>query len=195
MSPREKRRRADDAVVLDKNRDWVQRRILEPRRQGKSFAIAGRTFEWSEVDRLSITVSNVPSETLIAQLKARDRASSVAVIGGPGYDWRAAAAAQDVTDDLVEGPPGTMTETGPAPARVNPRRVMVVHGRDAEARRAMFDFLRALNLEPAEWSKLVTETEKAAPYIGEVLDRAFEHAAAVVCSLPRMTRRSSETSF
>jgi hypothetical protein len=102
------------------------------------------------------------------------------MLGGPSYKWRAASYAKDVTDDLIEGPPGTSAEAGAAPDRVDDRRVMVVYGRDGEARRAMFDYLRALGLEPAEWRKLVAETEKGAPYIGEILERAFERAAAVV---------------
>jgi hypothetical protein len=38
---------------------------------------------------------------LISQIREEDRASSVAVLGGPGYRWRAAARARDVTDDLI----------------------------------------------------------------------------------------------
>jgi Predicted nucleotide-binding protein containing TIR-like domain len=171
---------ANDAVVVDKDREWVERRVLHPRRQGEPIAIDGQTLTWDEIDRVRITVSVIPSAQAIAQLKASDRASSVAVLGGPDYKWRAAYYAQNVTDDLIEGPPGTSAETGRAPARVDPRRVMVVYGRDGEARRAMFDYLRALNLQPGEWGQLIAETEKASPYIGEVLERAFERAAAVV---------------
>jgi predicted nucleotide-binding protein len=170
----------NDAVVVDKDFAWVQRRILEPRRAGEPIAVSGRTFSWDDIERVRITTSNAPSETLIGELKARDRSSSMAIVGGASYRWRAAAYAEDVTDDLIEGPPGSSAESGPAPARVDPRRVMVVYGRDSDARRAMFDFLRALGLEPGEWRKLIAETEKAAPYIGEVLERAFERAAAVV---------------
>jgi hypothetical protein len=175
-----KRRRADDSVAVDNDRNWIERRILEPRRQGQAIALAGKTFEWDQVEQIRISVSDVPSSVLIEQLKAADRESSVAVLGGPGYQWRAAYVARDVTEELIEGPPGTSRESGAAPARVDPRRVMVVYGRDSGARRAMFDFLRALGLEPAEWPKLVAETEKAAPYIGEILEQAFERAAAVV---------------
>jgi hypothetical protein len=173
-------RRRDDTVAVDKDREWIERRILGPRQLGEPIAVAGRTFEWDEIERVRITVSDVPSATLIEQIKERDRQSSVAVLGGPGYEWRAAHSARDVTDDVIEGPAGTSKEAGPAPSRVDPRRVMVVYGRDAEARRAMFDFLRPLALEPAEWSILVAETGKGAPYVGEILERAFERAAAVV---------------
>lgn len=44
----------------------------------------------------------------------------------------------------------------------------------------MFGFLRALGLRPLEWDTAVGLTGKASPYIGEVLDAAFEHAQAVV---------------
>jgi predicted nucleotide-binding protein len=59
----------------------------------------------------------------------------------------------------------------------------VVHGRDTENRNGMFRFLRSIGLEPIEWSKAVKGTKKAAPYIGEVLEKAFEDAVAVVVLL------------
>jgi predicted nucleotide-binding protein len=71
-------------------------------------------------------------------------------------------------------------------ARLRPRRgkkVFVVHGRDQAKRNAMFRFLRAIGLEPIEWSKAVKATKKAAPYIGEILEKAFEDAVAVVVLL------------
>jgi predicted nucleotide-binding protein len=178
-----KGRARDDAVAVDKDRDWIERRILQPRREGRAIAVGGHTLAWDEIERIRITVADAPSAVRIEQIRASDRASSVAMIGGPSFKWRAAAYAEDVTDDLIEGPPGTSSEAGAAPGRVDPRRVMVVYGRDGEARRAMFDYLRAPVLEPGEWRKLVAETEKGAPYIGEILERAFESAAAVVVLL------------
>jgi hypothetical protein len=161
-----KARLRDDAVAVDKTRKWIEDRILEPRRHGSAIAVAGHTMEWDEIDRVRITVSEQPSDYLISQIKAEDRASSVAVLGGPGYRWRAAARGADATDDLIVGPPGASVESGPAPVRVDSRRVMVVYGRDGEARRAMFDFLRALGLEPREWRKLVADTERRLPTSG-----------------------------
>jgi hypothetical protein len=73
-------------------------------------------------------------------------------------------------------PPSDLVQPDPERAR----KVMVVYGRDSSASSAMFDFLRALKLDPQEWISLVHATENAAPYTGEVLDRALEIAQAVV---------------
>ena len=58
--------------------------------------------------------------------------------------------------------------------------VFVVHGRNAEARKALFEFLRAIGLHPLEWSEAVDATGKPAPYVGEILDSVFSRARAVV---------------
>ncbi len=65
----------------------------------------------------------------------------------------------------------------------NQRQVFVVHGRDERLRQDLFAFLRALDLQPIEWSEALRLTGKASPYIGEVLDKAFDNAQAVVVLL------------
>jgi len=62
----------------------------------------------------------------------------------------------------------------------NDRSVFVVHGRNEALRKAMFDFLRSINLSPMEWSHAVELTGKGSPYIGEILDAALDAAAAIV---------------
>lgn len=47
----------------------------------------------------------------------------------------------------------------------------------------MFTFLRALGLQPIEWSQALRLTGKATPYVGEALNAAFANAAAVVVLL------------
>jgi predicted nucleotide-binding protein len=63
---------------------------------------------------------------------------------------------------------------------VDPRKVLVVHGRNEPARRGLFEFLRAIGLDPIEWSEAIQMTGQASPFIGDVLDAAFGAAQAVV---------------
>lgn len=62
----------------------------------------------------------------------------------------------------------------------DPRKVFVVHGRNTEARDDLFDFLSALNLSPLEWDQALLLTGQGSPYVGQILDRAFEVAQAIV---------------
>jgi len=60
------------------------------------------------------------------------------------------------------------------------RTVFVIHGRNEQARKALFEFLRSLGLNPIEWAQAIALTGKGAPYIGDVLDAAFSAARAIV---------------
>ncbi|MGH9719616.1 MAG: TIR domain-containing protein [Bryobacteraceae bacterium] len=65
----------------------------------------------------------------------------------------------------------------------DPKKVFVIHGRNEASRRAMFSFLRALGLEPIEWTQAIALTGAGTPYIGEILDRVFEQAQAIIALL------------
>jgi hypothetical protein len=60
------------------------------------------------------------------------------------------------------------------------RNVLVVFGRNTDARLAMFEFLRSIGLNPIEWNRARALTGEATPYIGTILDAAFRIAQAVV---------------
>lgn len=64
----------------------------------------------------------------------------------------------------------------------DPRRrvVMVVHGRDLDLKRSLFQFLRAIDLHPLEWSEARAATGKPNPFVLEIVDAAFEMAGTVV---------------
>ncbi len=66
----------------------------------------------------------------------------------------------------------------------DPREVFVIHGRDEQARRALWRFLQAIDLHPLDWEEIVRRTGHPIPYMGEVLARAFEEnqAAIVLCT-------------
>ena len=65
-------------------------------------------------------------------------------------------------------------------AKAKDNSVFVVHGRNDQLRRALFDFLRALGLKPLEWEKAVLMTKKTNPYIGHILDNSMARVQAVV---------------
>jgi len=65
-------------------------------------------------------------------------------------------------------------------SETSPRNVFVVHGRNERARDAIFELLRAFGLHPIEWTEARKLTGNPNPYVGEILDAAFQHARAVV---------------
>jgi predicted nucleotide-binding protein len=98
----------------------------------------------------------------------------------------------DVTNEWITGPAGSANTDasavgGTTTQRESPlrdhRRVMVVHGRNARARDAMFMFLRALGLEPLEWDRAVAETGTGSPHNLDAVRAAMEIAQAVVVLL------------
>jgi predicted nucleotide-binding protein len=63
------------------------------------------------------------------------------------------------------------------------RNVFVIYGRDDEARKAVFDYLLALRLNPLDWEQLITTMKSAAPSLAEVVMNAPRQAQAVVALL------------
>ncbi|MHB9073081.1 MAG: TIR domain-containing protein [Desulfobaccales bacterium] len=63
------------------------------------------------------------------------------------------------------------------------KNIFVVHGRNKALRDGLFEFLRALKLNPIEWDEAVNMTGKSSPFIGDILDKAFSEAQAVVVLL------------
>jgi predicted nucleotide-binding protein len=160
-----------------------------PYRSGRPITTAGKTFRPEEIERIQINYTEQDSSVLFPIVREEQRAaaarSGVVMIGGPTYAWYVAARGENVTDEMIAGPPGYQADEVAAgrSGAVDPRNVMVVHGRNRAARDAMFEFLRAIGLEPLEWDKLVAATGDAAPYIGDILDEGFARAQAVVVLL------------
>ncbi len=78
--------------------------------------------------------------------------------------------------------PASPTSLGSTLALTNNNKVMVVHGRD-KARDDLFNLLRALGLEPIEWSAAVKSTGTTKPYTGQAVEAAFATAQAAVILL------------
>jgi WD40 repeat protein len=88
---------------------------------------------------------------------------------------------EQLAQDPAAEESSTGTDASPAATfAANRKAVMVIYGHDLEARDALFDWLRAIGLQPREWNQLVSDSGAASPYIGQVLDHAFQQAQAVI---------------
>lgn len=171
-------------TVVDQDREWIEERILEPRRRGQPFTINGQQFAWPDIESVSISVSDEPSSAIIKALASEDAGSSRLHVTKPDYEWRAAERARDVTNELIDAPVGAEGDpAAPGAEAPDSQKVMVVYGRDSKATKAMFEFLRALDLKPQEWSTLVRYANGGAPYVGDVLSGGFSKANAVIVLL------------
>lgn len=91
-------------------------------------------------------------------------------------------APKSITDDPVDRPPnkaGGSKKPYKAP-KPKDNSVFVVHGRNDELRKSMFDFLRALGLKPLEWEKALLMAKGVNPHVDDILDTAMAKVQAVV---------------
>jgi len=183
-----------EEVKLDLSEDDLETQFIQPYRDGRPITVNGRVVDLRNLERIRVSRSVDSSSELIDELRARDHASALAVIGGPPMSVRAAAQAKDVTDEFIDGPPGRASDSvGPVVAadprlrRVtvpsgpgDGRTVFLVHGRNASIASAMSYFLRSLDLKVIEWEQAVQMTGEMNPYIGDVLNAGLEVADGVV---------------
>ena len=148
----QKSNQSHDETKVDLTEEQLQERFVEPYKQGGPILINGKTIPPHDIDRIRISKSQDPSSKIIETIKYEDSLSSVAVIGGPSYKWRAAAKAEDITDEIITGPPGYK-----APERTkgskdivpsSKRKVFIVHGHDSALKNDIVNFLNEIDLEP-----------------------------------------------
>jgi len=186
--------------MFDLDKEKVEERVVRPWLMGQAIVVKGRQFN--------------PGHWM-ASIYEGDR---VSIGGGDREKWNwVVPRGTDVTDDFISQPFGSQKKQASSPdgsrqiegdkestepalnEAVDPRTVMVVHGRNLAIRDDTFNLLRALGLSPLEWSQLVSLAKEGTPYIGRVLERAFEVAqAALVLFTPddevRLTERLRDES-
>ena len=154
---------------------------MAPRREARDIFIDGQVFSWDSIDEIHITETDQTSDQLMPQIRAHRQSSEVSV---PIPDrWYVARDGREVTEQFITGPPGTGPRPDPSKATTfagNRKAVMVIYGHDKEANGALFAWLRAVGLQPREWSQLTRASGSASPFIGEVLDKALRDVQAVV---------------
>lgn len=105
--------------------------------------------------------------------------TSIKVVKRTFDDYRKFSSINDVLMDLLHQEKPIDIETN-----VNRRRVFIVHGRNEVAKKALVDFLRAINLSPIEWleakAKVIELKNDPNPYIGDILAMGFSMARATV---------------
>ena len=160
-----------NVTALNLSKELLEARVLQPYRLGTTMTLSGRSIEATEIRRIRIF------ETEAREWDSIDHSHVFeGKLGPPGIE---------VTDQYISGPPGVSREVASeTPAIELPssdsRDVFVVHGRNEQARDALFAFLRAIGLHPLEWSEVTQATGKPTPYIGQILDTAFSRAHAVI---------------
>jgi hypothetical protein len=172
-------KRAGEALALDKDAAWVEECVVQHWRQGSAIFIDGRTFAPDDIEKILITKTT--RSTRSSRWLMTDARKTPEGPLPPGQEI--VRGGQDVTDQFITGPPGTSLSTDAAKATTfaaNRKAVMVIYGHDIEANNALFGWLRAVGLQPQEWSQLVSSSGSASPYIGDVLVHAFQQAQAVV---------------
>jgi predicted nucleotide-binding protein len=70
--------------------------------------------------------------------------------------------------------------TGQAAKTINKSSVFVVYGRSDALRHSIFDFLRAIGLKPIEWNQALRMTGAPAPFVGDIVEAAMQHAQAML---------------
>lgn len=146
----------------------LKEKLLDPRSRGEPVWIGGKGFNWEKAE---LEIYEGPPTTEIEDFAPAFSTEWLTVL----------ARTTNVTDRFIREAPGVAARLAHAPGDADdPRRVMVVHGRDADARADLFNLLNSLGLKPLEFGDAVRATGNAAAYIGEALDAAFSIAQAAV---------------
>lgn len=150
--------------VFNRSAEWITERIVEPWSRGNYIVLNGEHWNPREI-QVTIFETDEEIEHAGRSLQAWNAMTTVGVAR---------------TDDFLKEPAGTAATSDTVELAADRRAVMVVHGRNSTIRKSMFEFLRAIDLRPLEWSELVGAANTGAPYIGDVLDEAFSRAQAVI---------------
>ena len=151
----------------------LERRFVVPYGRDNPIVVSGRTIPMADLERIRVyTTDGILANPTNANLDSIPEVTNDFFSLAPG-----------MAQSLAPGLDAPEVASSPASVQRPPadaREVFVVHGRNGAARDAMFQFLRALGLDPLEWSEARRRTGKPTPYTGEILDVAFRDAPAVL---------------
>lgn len=142
---------------------------------GEDVSLGGRLVRWKQAQSMRIVRTDerwIPIYERAYALKRRRNITDMQHT----REWHVFCSGEDVRRSILKTATPREAEGGVP----DPRDVFVVHGRNMKARDALFDFLQAINLRPIEFTEALAATGEPNPYIGEVLQKAFSMAQAIV---------------
>lgn len=98
--------RVHDEVKLDLSKERLFSQFIEPYEKGDPIIINGKTVIPEDLERIRITEADKDSSQILPIVEHERRQSSVVVIGGLSDEWEVADKGRDITDELINGPPG-----------------------------------------------------------------------------------------
>ncbi|PFC69937.1 hypothetical protein CN290_28595 [Bacillus cereus] len=131
----------------------LEGRYLSKYRKGEDFTLNGRVIKTSDIQKMSINVSDHENDlaNMESRIEYEDQQSHIVRLGGPSRKWRAAGRFKDVSDELLEGPPGYIlkeeTEVA-ASVEVDNTKVFIVHGHDDNLKQQLEIFLNGIGIKP-----------------------------------------------
>ena len=146
---------------------------------GQAVPLGGRSVRWEQAQSMRVVKSEEPWIPTYERAEGLLRRRGITDLQHT-RQWHVFDTCEDITRSVLKqaAPQGGEALTAP-----DPRDVFVVHGRNHMAKGALFEFLQAINLRPIEFTEALAATGKPNPYIGEVLEKAFALAQAIVVFL------------
>lgn len=98
-------------------------------------------------------------------------------------EMRGHVVAQVQIDEPVPAAPASVIKREPVKLKVKPAKnntLFVVHGRDTELNENMFSLLRALGLNPIEWSKAVAKTKGNNPDVDKIIGGQMKTVQGII---------------
>jgi len=180
ITPRHKRRDGRlDVFALDKDETWIEAKIAQPWQQGLDIFVEGRVFASADIATIHITKTDKTADLVRLEYELKAPLSGSVRIQ-PSVFVRKGT---DVTERFLHGPPGTKPLADEARATTyatNRKAVMVIYGHDSEANTAIFDWLRAIGLQPREFTHIIHATGSASPNVWDAIRNAFNDVQAVI---------------
>lgn len=137
------------------------------------------------------TVYKAIQSTALANRVTRDL-GALLLAGEYGISYQRYASAEQMAT-LRGAPAPVLPPTSPPPTRrgkekpskkpittVTNNSVFVVHGRDTQLNADMFAFLRAIGLNPLEWTQAVKAAKGTNPHVDDIIEGAMDKVQGVI---------------